>query len=35
MILKQLMSLVEYEEFMGRQYRRLKNRKVFLSLGEL
>lgn len=34
-ILKRLMSLAEYEEFMDRQYERLKDRKAFVSLDEL
>jgi len=34
-ILKRLMSLAEYEEFMDRQYQRLKDRKAFVSLDEL
>lgn len=34
-ILKRLMSLAEYEEFMERQYERLKDRKAFVSLDEL
>jgi hypothetical protein len=29
------MSLAEYEEFMDRQYGRLKDKKAFISLGEL
>jgi hypothetical protein len=34
-ILKRLMSLAEYEEFMDRQYERLKDKKAFVSLDEL
>ncbi len=34
-ILKRLMSLAVYEEFMGRQYERLKDKKAFVSLDEL
>jgi hypothetical protein len=34
-ILKRLMSLAEYDEFMDRQYERLKDRKAFVSLDEL
>lgn len=34
-ILKRLMSLAEYEEFMDRQYERLKDKKAFISLDEL
>jgi hypothetical protein len=34
-ILRRLMSLAEYEEFMDRQYGRLKDKKAFISLGEL
>jgi len=34
-ILRRLMSLAEYEEFMNRQYERLKDRKAFVSLDEL
>lgn len=34
-ILKRLMSLAKYEEFMDRQYERLKDRKAFVSLDEL
>ncbi|MGA2461463.1 MAG: hypothetical protein ABSF82_08605 [Candidatus Bathyarchaeia archaeon] len=34
-ILKRLMSLVEYEEFMERQYERLKDKKEYVSLDEL
>ncbi len=34
-ILKRLMSVAEYEEFMERQYERLKDRKSFVSLDEL
>ncbi|MGP8070187.1 MAG: hypothetical protein ACLP5V_09880 [Candidatus Bathyarchaeia archaeon] len=34
-IIKRLMSLAEYDEFMDRQYERLKDRKAFVSLDEL
>jgi len=34
-ILKRLMSVAEYEEFMERQYERLKDRKAFVPLDEL
>ena len=34
-ILQRLMSLAEYEEFMDRQYERLKDKKAFVSLDEL
>jgi hypothetical protein len=34
-ILKRLMSIAEYEEFMERQYERLKDKKAFASLDEL
>ena len=34
-ILKRLMALAEYEEFMERQYERLKARKALVSLDEL
>ncbi len=34
-ILKRLMSVAEYEEFMERQYERLKDTKAFVSLDEL
>jgi hypothetical protein len=34
-VLKRLMSLAVYEEFMGRQYERLKDKKAFVSLDEL
>jgi len=34
-ILKRLMSVAEYEEFMERQYERLKDRKGFVPLDEL
>lgn len=32
-ILKRLMSLADYEEFMERQYERLKDRKAFVPPG--
>jgi len=34
-ILRRLTSFAEYEEFMGRQYEHLKDKKVFISLDEL
>ncbi len=34
-ILKRLMSIAEYEEFIERQYERLKDKKAFVSLDEL
>ncbi len=34
-ILKRLMSLADYEEFMERQYERLRDRKAFVSLDDL
>lgn len=34
-LLKRLMSFVEYEEFMGRQYERLKDKTAFVSLDEI
>jgi hypothetical protein len=34
-ILNRLMSSVMYEEFMERQYERLKDKKAFVSLDEL
>jgi len=34
-ILRRLMSIAEYEEFMERQYERLKDKKSFVSLDEL
>lgn len=34
-IVKRLMSIAEYEEFMERQYERLKDKKAFSSLDEL
>jgi hypothetical protein len=34
-ILRRLMSIAEYEEFMERQYERLKDKKAFVSLDEL
>lgn len=34
-ILNRLMSSAEYEEFMDRQYERLKDKKTFVSLDEL
>jgi len=34
-ILRRLMSFAEYEEFMDRQYERLKDKKAFVFLDEL
>ena len=34
-ILNRLMSSAEYEEFMERQYERLKDKKAYVSLDEL
>jgi hypothetical protein len=34
-ILRRLMSLAEYEEFMENQYERLKDKEAFLSLDEI
>jgi hypothetical protein len=34
-ILKRLIPLAEYEEFMDRQFVRLKDKKAFISLDEL
>jgi len=34
-ILRRLMSFAEHEEFMERQYERLKDKKAFVSLSEL
>jgi len=34
-ILRRLMSLAEYEEFMEKQYERLKDKEAFLSLDEI
>ena len=34
-ILKRLMSLAEYDDFMERQYERLKDKKAFVPLDEL
>jgi len=34
-ILKRLMSLAEYEEFMEKQYERLKDKRAFVFLDEL
>jgi len=34
-ILRRLMSLAEYEEFMDRQYQRLKEKDAFVSLDEI
>jgi hypothetical protein len=34
-ILKRLMALAEYEEFMETQYQRLKDKRAFVSLDEI
>ncbi len=34
-LLRRLMSLVEYEQFMNRQYERLKDKGAFVSLDEI
>jgi len=34
-ILKRLMSIAEHEEFMERQYERLKDKDAFVSMDEL
>ncbi len=34
-ILRRLMSLAEYEEFMETQYQRLKEKEAFVSLDEI
>jgi hypothetical protein len=34
-VLKRLISIAEYEEFMTRQYERLKDKNAFLSLDEI
>jgi hypothetical protein len=34
-ILRRLMSIAEYEEFMNRQYERLMDKKAFVSLDEI
>jgi hypothetical protein len=34
-ILRRLMSLAEYEEFMEKQYERLEDKRAFVSLDEL
>jgi hypothetical protein len=34
-VLKRLISLAEYEEFMTRQYERLKDKNAFVSLDEI
>jgi len=34
-LLKRLISLVEYEEFMAMQYERLKDKNAFVSLDEI
>ena len=34
-VLKRLISIADYEEFMTRQYERLKDKNAFLSLDEI
>jgi hypothetical protein len=34
-VLRRLMTLAEYEEFMMRQYERLKDKNAFVSLDEI
>jgi len=34
-LLKRLISIAEYEEFMTRQYERLKDKNAFVSLDEI
>ena len=34
-VLKRLISIAEYEEFMTRQYERLKDKNAFVSLDEI
>lgn len=34
-VVKRLISLAEYEEFMTRQYERLKDKNTFVSLDEV
>jgi hypothetical protein len=34
-VLKRLISIAEYEEFMTKQYERLKDKNVFVSLDEI
>ena len=34
-VLRRLISIVEYEEFMSRQYERLKDKNAFVSLDEI
>jgi len=34
-VLRRLISVVEYEEFMTKQYERLKNKGEFVSLDEI
>jgi len=34
-VLKRLISIAEYEEFMTRQYERLKDKNSFVSLDEI
>ena len=34
-VLKRLISIAEYEEFMSKQYERLKDKNAFVSLDEI
>lgn len=34
-VLRRLMSIAEYEEFMTKQYERLKDKSAFISLDEI
>jgi hypothetical protein len=34
-VLKRLISIAEYEEFMTKQYERLKDKNAFISLDEI
>jgi len=34
-VLRRLMAIAEYEEFMTRQYERLKEKNAFISLDEI
>jgi len=34
-VIKRLISIAEYEEFMTRQYERLKDKNAFVSLDEI
>jgi hypothetical protein len=34
-VLRRLMTIAEYEEFMTRQYERLKEKNAFISLDEI